>query len=160
MTDPARVNGNLYSWPSITCVVDGEVITGFTEITFGDKRERVQGYGLGSHYGPLGRSAGKYSTEEISLKGYKHATAALRERLALKSADGRSYGSVEFQIEVYYTEQDLGSHDVRITGCVIVGENSSNTESSDPLQDELKIQAMYIYRDGLTLFDSSQITPV
>ena len=28
MTDPARVNGNLYSWPSITCVVDGEVIGG------------------------------------------------------------------------------------------------------------------------------------
>ena len=109
MTDPIRVNGNLYSWGSLTIVVDGAIVTGFNEISFSDKRERVLGYGTGSHHAPLGRSAGKYSAEEVTLKGFKHAIANLRATLAQVAEDGRSYGNVEFDIDVYGVEASLGS---------------------------------------------------
>jgi hypothetical protein len=159
MSDPIRVNGNLFSWGSILVTVDGEVITGFTEITYGDKRERVEGYGLGSHHGPLGRSAGKYSTDESNLKGKTHAVAHLRNRLAALAADGRSYGSVEFQVDIFYGESDLDSHSVNLLSCVVTADSASRSEGADPLEDELKLKPLYIYRDGTTLFDSSTYLP-
>ena len=157
--DTIRVNGNLFSWGSIQVTVNGIILTGFNEITYGDKRERVEGYGLGSHHGPLGRSAGKYSTEESSLKGFTHAISELRNTLASFAPDGRSYGSVEFQVDIFYTESDLSSHSVNLLACVVTGDNSSRTEGADPLTDELKFKPLYIYRDGATLFDSQNYLP-
>jgi hypothetical protein len=49
---------------------------------------------------------------------------------------------------------------VLITGCVIVGQSASEEESADPLKEELEIDCMAIRRNGLTLFDSSELVPV
>src|SRR6185436_16366674 len=47
MTDSIRVNGNSHSWGSIVVKIAGVKYYGFDEISYGDKRERVKGYGLG-----------------------------------------------------------------------------------------------------------------
>lgn len=157
MSDEYRVNGNMLSWASIKVKVASEVFHGFTSISYGDKRERAFGYGMGRHHAPRGRGAGKYSTEAVKLGGPTRTMQALRETLAAQAADGVSYGNTEFEINVQYTEP--GSSDqpmnVVLERCVLVGNTTSNEESPDPLKEEVEISTMAIRRNGLTLFDST-----
>jgi hypothetical protein len=160
MADQIRVNGNVHSWGSIVAKIDGDRFHGFTSISYGDKRERVKGYGMGRHQAPRARSRGKYSTDPVKLAGPKSTIQALRDKLASGSS---SYGDTEFQIVVQYVETGVSGGDspmtVEIDRCVITADVSTNEESSDPLKDEIEIDCMLIRRNGLTLFDSSQGSP-
>lgn len=159
MSDQLRINGNQHSWGSIVIKLDDERYYGCTGITFADKRERVKAYGIGRHHAPRGRSRGKYSTEPVKLTMWKSAAQALREALARKSADGRSYGDVEFEILVQYIEVGDEPMDVSISRCVITGNSTSDEENPDPLKEEIEIDCMLIRRNGLSLFDGSQGSP-
>jgi hypothetical protein len=162
MSDQVRVNGNQYSWGSIILKLDGDRYTGFTGISFGDKRERVKAYGMGIHQAPRGRSRGKYSTDPVKLTGWTDSIQRLRAALAAKAADQASYGNIEFEIQVQYVET-VGSTElpinVSLERCVIVGQSTSNEESADPLKEELEIDTMLIRRNDLTLFDSTEGSP-
>jgi hypothetical protein len=160
MPDPIRVNGVQLSWGSIRLTVAGDTYTGFTAISFADKRERVKAYGMGRHHAPRGRSSGKYSTESVKLTGWKGSITQLRQSLAALAPDQVSYGSVEFMISVIYSEPAEPNVDVQISGCVWVGNSSSDEESPDPLKEEIEIDCMAIRRNGLTLFDSMELVPV
>lgn len=157
MSDVIRVNGNQLSWGSIKCTIDTEPFTGFTGISYGDKRERVKAWGMGRHQAPRGRSSGKYQPEPVKLTGWKDSVQALISGLALRAPDQRSYGNVEFMITVIYSEPPTEPMSVLITGCVIVGQTVSDEESADPLKEELEIDCMAIRRNGLTLFDSTDL---
>ena len=157
MPDPIRVNQNQLSWGSIRVTIDGDVFTGFSGISYADKRERVKAYGMGKHQAPRGRSSGKYSTEPVKLTGWKGSIQILLIQLAARSPDQRSYGNTEFVISVIYSEPAEPNVDVEITGCVIVGVSASDEESADPLKEELEIDCMAIRRNGLTLFDSTEL---
>lgn len=159
MSDQIRVNGNLFSWGSIICKVDGDLLCGFTSITFGDTRERVKGYGMARHHVPRGRSAGKYSTEAGKLGGALDAVHALRTKLASLAPDRISYGNVEFLITVQYVENDLLPLHIDLIRCVIVKDTTSHEESADPLKGELEFDYFYILRNGLALFDASKGLP-
>ncbi len=159
MGDSILVNGNLYSWGSIICKVDGDVFTGFHSISYGDKRERVKGYGMARHHTPRGRSAGKYTTENAKLAGFIDSVHALRAKLASMSPDKVSYGNVEFLITVQYVENDQLPLHVDLTRCVIVGDTQSNEESAENLKGELEIDYFTILRNGLALFDASKGIP-
>src|SRR5262245_32419230 len=98
MADQYRINGNALSWASITLRVGDEVLTGFTGLTYADKRERTFVYGMGKHHAPRARTRGKYSVEPVKLKGPKSTMHALRTKLASLSPDGNSYGDYEFHI--------------------------------------------------------------
>lgn len=160
MADPIRVNGNMHSWGSIVVKFDGDSYTGFTSISYADKRERVKGYGMGRHHAPRGRSSGKYTVENPKLGGPTASCQALRAALAAKSADGVSYGNSEFLVVVQYVEYDEAPMHVEIDRCVLVGNSASHDESPDPLKEELELDAMAIRRNGLTLFDSTEGAPV
>jgi hypothetical protein len=157
--DSIRVNGNQYSWGSIKAKLDGVPYFGFKGITYADKRERVKAYGMGKHQAPRGRSRGKYSTENSKLTGPKSSIQLLREALAAKSSDGVSYGDVEFEVVFQYVERDELPITVQLERCVIVGNSSSEEEGADPLNEEIELDVMKIYRNGLTLFDSSEGSP-
>jgi hypothetical protein len=160
MSDLIRVNGNQLSWGSIVLKLDQDVFTGFTGISFADKRERVKAYGMGRHHAPRGRSRGKYTVEAVKLTGWKKSIALFRKQLAARSPDSKSYGDVEFQIVVQYTEPgDDTELTVSIERCVWTGNSSSDEESPDPLKEEIEIDAMLIRRDGLVLFDALQGSP-
>lgn len=155
MSDAIRVNGNLLSWGSIAAKVDGERYHGFTAIKFGDSRERVKAYGMGKHHAPRGRSRGKYTTEPVGLTGPKSTIQELRDALAAKSRDGKSYGDVEFDIVVSFIEANETPITVEIEGCVWTKNTEGHEESADPLSDEIELDCMRIRRNGKTLFDSS-----
>lgn len=159
MADAIRVNGNQYSWGSIRVKVAAEPYTGFTAISYGDKRERVKAYGMGRHHAPRGRSRGKYSTDPVKITAWKGSAQALRAALAAQAADGKSYGDVEFDIAVQYIESDETPMIVSIERCVLVGNSASNEEGADPLKEELEIDCFLIRRNGLVLFDASQGGP-
>ena len=163
MADQVRVNGNSHSWGSIIAKVDGARFYGFTSISFGDKRERVKGYGMGRHHAPRHRSRGKYSTDPVKLVGPKSTIQALRAQLAASASDGTSYGDVEFQLVVQYVEAGVAGGEVPMTveieRCVITANTSSDEEGADPLKEEIEIDCMLIRRNSLTLFDSSQGSP-
>jgi len=160
MADAIRVNGNQLSWGSIRLIVDTEVFTGFTGISYADKRERVKAWGMGRHQAPRGRSSGKYQPDPVKLTGWKDSVQSLISGLALRAPDQRSYGNVEFMISVIYSEPPLEPMSVQITGCVIVGQSANDEESADPLKEEIEIDCMAIRRNGLTLFDSLELVPV
>jgi hypothetical protein len=159
MADQIRVNGNILSWGSIKIKIAGEPYYGFNSLSYADKRERVKVYGMGKHQAPRGRSRGKYSTDPVKLGGPKASVQQLREALAAKSTDGVSYGDVEFEIIGSYYESNELPILVQIERCVIVGNSASEEEGADPLKEELEIDCMKIYRNGLTLFDSSAGAP-
>jgi len=159
MADELRINNNQHSWGSIILKCDSERYTGFTGISFADKRERVKAYGMTRHHAPRGRSRGKYTIDPVKLTGWKSSIAKLREALAARAADQKSYGDVEFQIVVQYVEYGEVPLTVEIDRCVIVGNSSSDDESPDPLKEEIEIDAMLIRRNGFVLFDASEGEP-
>lgn len=159
MADQIRINGNIVSWGSITLRIDDEIFTGFTSLSYADKRERTKVYGMGKHHAPRARTRGKYSIEPVKLKGPKSTIHALRTKLASKSQDGNSYGDWEFPINAQYVEPGEPAMYVDIERCVYVGTSSSEEENPDPLMEEIEIDAMSIRRNGQTLFDGSGGAP-
>lgn len=159
MSDAIRVNGNQVSWGSIVLKVGGERMFGFTSIDFGDKLEVVLAWGMGKHHAPRGRSRGKYTPDPVKLKGPKTSVQELRQMLADLSVDGASYGTVEFEIVVQFSEADEPPITVEIERCRFVANRASHEESADPLQDEIEISCMKIRHNGLVLFDESEGSP-
>lgn len=162
MSDQIRVNGNQLSWGSITCKAGGVLYTGFTSITFSDKRERVLAYGMGAHHAPRGRSRGKYTPDPVKLVGWRASVAALRKQLAELSADGISYGDVEWEITAQYFENNDNDGQPLIVvaeRCVWTSNNAADEENPDPLKEEIEALPMLIRRNQYTLFDSSQGAP-
>jgi hypothetical protein len=158
MSDHIRVNGNQVSWGSIVMKAGGQLYTGFTSISYADKRERVMAYGMGRHQAPRGRSRGKYTVEPVKLTGWKASVATLRKALSALSLTG-SFGDAEFEIVVTYSELDEPPMLVQLERCVITGLSSSEEENPDPLKEEIEISCMKIYRDSQTLFDGSVGVP-
>ncbi len=157
MADKLRVNGNIVSWGSITLKIDGERFTGFTSISFSDKRTRVKAYGMGVGQAPRGRSRGKYEVDPVKIGGPKSSFQAARAKLAALADDGTSYGDVEFQILLQYTERDESeSMTVELEDAVWMSNSSSEEEGGDPMKEECEFDIMRIRRNGLTLFDASQ----
>lgn len=155
MPDQQRINGNVFSYASIVIKKDGQAWHGWTSISYGQKRERTKLWGTGKHGAPRGRTSGKYTPDEVSLKGAKGTVRQFIDELARSASDQKSYGNVEFVITVQYIDTGEVSITDELQGCVIVGEASSHEEGADPLTEEIKIDCMRIVRNGKTLFDSS-----
>lgn len=159
MSDQVRINGNIYSWGSITVKVAGEIYYGFTSITYADKRERTAVYGMGKHQAPRAKTRGKYSVDPVKLKGPKDSFDALRAQLASLSASGVSFGDFEFQITVQYVEDDETPITDTLNRCSYVGTSGSFEEGADAMMEEVEIFCMSILWNGLTLFDSTGGAP-
>jgi len=153
--DKVRVNGNQVSWGSIILKANGEEFTGFTDISYGDKRERTEAYGAGRHQAPRGRSRGKYSCDPCKISGWKASVQDFRAFLAAQAPDGVSYGDVPFQGTINYVEDDETPMTIELVDCVWVSNSSSESEGGDPLKEDFEIKPLYIKRNGLTLFDNS-----
>ncbi|HSC86375.1 MAG TPA: hypothetical protein VLC09_03865 [Polyangiaceae bacterium] len=154
MSDQIEVNGNIYSWGSIIIKLDGVRFYGFTAVSYGDKRERVKQYGMGKAQAPRGRSRGKYTVDVTKIKGPVRSVQDLREALAAKSENGKSYGDVEMEVIVQFVETGEKPMNVQIQRCVWASNAASYSEGPDGLEEEFELDAMRILRNGLTLFDS------
>lgn len=158
MSDPILINGNAHSWASLKLQVgDGNPIYGWTAITFADKRERTLGWSQGRHHAPTRRSRGKYQPDPVKLTGYASAIQQLREDLAALSPDGLSYGDVEFQGFLSYFEAQEKQIDVVFHRLAWGGNSANPTEGPELLMDEIELSVFYITRNGLALFDNSEV---
>lgn len=156
--DGISVNGVDYSWGSITFKCNGAIFSGFTKISYGDKRTRTKGYSAGRHHAPTHRSNGKYEVDPSKVTGYKDELQALRAWLALQSPDGVSYGNVEFQGVIQFEERDK-LHQIDLVDLVWFEDSAAHEESPDLLMEEVSFDPMRILRDGLCLFDASEGAP-
>jgi hypothetical protein len=159
MADLQRVNGNLISWGSMTLKLGQERWTGVSEVSYGDKTELAKGYGSAPHQGPRGRSRGKYVPEAVKLKMFSDSAVELRRKLAALSADARSYGTVTFDGEVQFAEADLPAQQVTLVGLRVTSDMTTASEGSEPVMVDIECDCMWVVRDGLTMFDSSQGYP-
>lgn len=159
MSDEIRVNGNQISWGSIILKIDSDRFFGFTGIDYGDKLEVALGWGMGKHQAPRSRSRGKYIPDPVKLKGPKGSAQSLRQQLADRSTSGTSYGTVEFDIVVQYSEDDEDPITVEIESCRFVGNHEAHEEGSEILVDEIELSCRKIRRNGLVLFDDSEGSP-
>jgi hypothetical protein len=151
MGDQLRVNGNIVSYGSIKAKIDSDLFVGFTSIGFAHKRERTFVYGMTPDQAPRARTRGKYTAEPIKLKGPKSTFQAMRQALAAKSGDGRSYGDVEFPVVLQLIEQEE-SHTIEFDRCVFTGASNSFEEGAEALMEEVELSCFHIIEDGLTLF--------
>jgi hypothetical protein len=159
MADSIIVNGNQYNWGSLIAKIAGEPYSGFTAITYADKRERVKGYGMGRHQAPRGRSGGKYTIENPKITGPVDSMIALRAALAARSRDKVSYGNVAFEWVLQYVENDMIPMHVVLERCVVVGFSANHSEGPDNLLEECELDCMLIRRNGLVLFDQTKGSP-
>lgn len=160
MADFIRINDQAYSWSSVILKMDQQPYTGVTSIEYGDSRERAKGYGIGRHHAPTRRSAGKYVPDPVKIKGYASTIQSLIDSLAMRSANGISYGNVKFPIMIQLIEP--GSELPMMTtidGCVITKISSAYAEGPELLMQDIECDCMAIYRNKKTLFDSTRGFP-
>jgi hypothetical protein len=155
MADQVRVNGNQISWSSAKLTIDGETFYGVTSIGYADSLEVAKAYGMGRHHAPRGRSAGKYSTEPLTMTMWKSSAQELRAFLAARSPTG-SYGRAVVPIVLQYIEEDDSTITVEFEECRYVKATASNEEGAEALKEDVEFDVMLIRRNGLTLFDESQ----
>lgn len=158
MADEQRINGTMYSWSSIYAKFDGERYYGFKSISYGDSRTRTKAYGSARHHAPRGRTAGKYEVDPVAVSFEKKSAQALRKALAAKSADGKAYGNVPFEIVIQFDEPDEADTITHTLETCVWGKNAaSNEEGPDPLYEDLEFDCMSIdWGDGLRLYDSTE----
>jgi hypothetical protein len=158
MADNIRVNGNLLSWGSLGLKIEAERFYGFKSISYGEGIESVLVYGMGRHHAPRGRTRGKYVIEPLKLQGEVQTLKVVRQTLAARALDGKSYGTVEFEVFLEAVEQEQSST-TEFLRCRWAKNTGSFEESAEGLYEEIEISVLQIRRDGFTLFDASEGSP-
>jgi hypothetical protein len=160
--DEKRINGNAYGWSSVLWKIGDDRIHGFKAIAYKDSRERTPVYGSGRHHAPRGQTPGKYAAEPCTATVEKETAALIRAALARRSADGKSFGNVEFEI-VVQREEDRGGTPKVITDelhrCTWRETASKAEEGSDPDYEEIAFNVTTIDWDGLSLYDGTGGAP-
>lgn len=155
MSDAIRVNGNVHDYGSIVVTINGEKYHGLTAIKYNHKRERSKLYGLGAHRAPRARTRGRYSAEG-SFIGPKSTIEAMRAQLD----DGTgNYGDTEFLTVANFVDANEEPVLIELVDCVFAEEDASDEEASiDASMEEVKLDLMYIRKNGRTLFNNSDGT--
>lgn len=154
MADQVSINGSAMSWASLSTRVNGMLITGYTALSYDDKREQTLLYGAGHAQVPRGKTSGQYQPGVCKITGYVSTVQELRTTLAQLSPSGTSYGGVEFQVVAQFIE--LGSEapvTVVLGRCTWVSNSASFQVGTDGLLEDVEFQPMSITRNGLSLYE-------
>jgi hypothetical protein len=158
--DLKKVNGNVVAWGSGYFKLRDKRYYGLVEVTYGEKRERVEVAGANRHHAPEYRSPGKYTCEVSKVKMLKHTASAFRADLAEAAEDGVSYGNVEFEGVYQFIEPGIDPQHVELRRCVYQDlAASASGDSADPLYDEINVKPMFLVINGKCLFDATEGMP-
>lgn len=153
-----NIQGKLVSSSHSRLIIDGDRFTGFTSISWDEKREDVLGYAATPDAAPIGYSDGQYTPGELKIKGPVHAINQLRAWWAAKAADGRSYGMViipsatlEWDLGEGMPEQSAEWIDIRWQS-----NSNTNERNNDPKEEEIALKFRLCKRNGMTLYNSSE----
>jgi hypothetical protein len=153
--DKVNVNGNLVDWNSQEFKLGGDVLTGYTELSWDHKRPRTKGYGAGRNRGPRGRSGGKYETSNVKAKMYADSANALRKWAAAKAPDGVTYTDAVFPGVYQEVEPGFDTHVTVFEQMCIESISKSASEGGDPNMVDVEFSVMRIIEDGLSMFSQA-----
>lgn len=135
-----ELNDVVPSWVDLRIKIDGDELTGFESVSFGDKIEDEMVYGAGRL--PRGRTRGTYTTEDGSITVHFDTFAVLLARL------GDGWGDKRFEITETIALPD-GSNSVTVVeSCRFKGAGGGGEKGSSALTRELPFSFMRIKRDG------------
>lgn len=150
-----RINGKAFDWGSVRLKIDGRLYTGVKSIKYGHKRTRAKVPSMGKSRRAIGKTAGKYETEDTVLSMLRRTAQDLRDHLASRSSDGASYGDPQFTITVQYIESGIGPVKDEILNCNIDGDGGGGEDGTDPLYEDVVISCLKIKRNGKVLHASA-----
>jgi hypothetical protein len=146
------IQGRFPSWGSLTAKVDKQIHTGFTSIKWDQSLTPTKVYAQGVR--AKGGTRGKHECSG-SLEMLLPAWQALRQGLAAKHPN-RSYGLVEFEINVAWRETDADPvqtanlHRVRVQKV-----SYDNSEGPDPTKVTLELFVLSVDEDGDELLSAA-----
>lgn len=155
MGDSLRVNGVQYGWDSLIFKIDGDRYNGLKAIEYGDAVEKALQWGMGKSHAPRSRTRGKYTPEPIALTVFSDTAKSIRNYLAQR-ANGTGIAQVEVPIVIQAAEAQ-GVITVEFERCTLVSNKNSHDESPEALEEKLEFLPMNILRDGVALFDTTQL---
>lgn len=153
MTDKIRVNSTIYSWNSCSFKIDGVPYEGILSLDYAEKRERKIVHAARRQGTPLGKTAGKYSVEPITMTMLRDSWhQKLKPQLATKGLG--SYGDAEFTMFMQAIEPVPGAVPMTtvINSCTIDGVKDTQAEGVEELLTELTIGALFLTVNGMPLW--------
>jgi hypothetical protein len=157
MSDRVYINGKLFSFHSSILKIGDEPFSGWTSMSYSQKRTRGKGFGASRSGRPRGRTAGKMETDPLKIKFYSDSAQDVRQYLQDLSPDLISYGETVLPISLQLYEPSLGEIFRLFKDAVLMTEPGSVEEGTDPTFEELEFDIMWIETNGGTLFDSTQL---
>jgi hypothetical protein len=155
--DLERVDLNPFSWSSLIYTINGQEIFGCTGLSYGWKRERTDGYGMGRSHAPRAITAGKVSFEPLKVKLYADSVEAVRDYYALFSPDRRSFTEPRLNHSIQYVESEtFNDKHLLFEGAMWVTETGSHDEGPDPLVVEVEFKIMRLWINGKTPWNNSR----
>ena len=156
MAESILINGEVYDFYSTRLNIYGLPIVGYTSVDYSDKIER--GEGRGASQVALASSRGKYSADKFKVTVHRTTGEEMRQHIASQSDDGRSIGNVKGTIVLQLDHPVLGVQTVTAKDCKpdVPGTGSAK-EGSDPLTEDWEFYTRLIDRNGITLYDSSEV---
>jgi len=138
------INGNIYSYSSITIAINGISRTAVTEISYSDSLEPGELHGTSSYM--VGRTRGPYKAEASFTMAKLDFETVKRDLIALGLG---GYGEAPFVITVVYREPGSALITDTIEGCRIMKEeNSHSSGSGDALVTKVDLSVYRISWNG------------
>ncbi len=138
-----NINGNEYSWASLSARFGGARLDGAKSIKYSDEIEGREAV-YGASRKPRGRTRGRYKVGDCSLTLY------LSDFKNLIASLGNGWGDVEGELVVHFEEGDE-IHEHVLERVKLSGADHSAEEGTDAATVEIKLNVMDIRRDGLYL---------
>lgn len=155
MADSVRVNGVQIGWSSAKLKIDGDLVTGVTAIEYADSVEQSLAYGMGRHFAPRARTRGKYVPSALKVVLEVNTVKVVQAALAAQAADGRSYGTVEFEVFLEGVEAEQ-TYTANFNRCKWQKTSAAWSEGPDAWYQECEFNFMTVLQNGLCLFDATQ----
>jgi hypothetical protein len=155
MTDVLRVNNTILSWNSTICNIASAPFNGLLSIDYGHERKRKKVWGSRRDGRALGRTAGKYEPQEVSIKMLADSWDVLSTILTAIGLG--SYGDAEFPFFLQSAEPGIplaGSNPtltVVMTDCCITSVHDGSAEGIDEKVKDITIDTMQLFENGKIL---------
>lgn len=147
-----RINGTEYDG-AIIITIQGEEFSGPNEINYDDKLERTKTYGAtGLARKPRGKTNGKYTPGEPTMKGPKKGMREIRNKLA--ALGGGVVSRPQFMVTVTYLDSNFMSDTDILEGVTLAGiKGGVSADSTDAAMEEWTLDVMgVIWSGGQTLY--------
>lgn len=149
------INGTIHDASSVVIRIAGKEYEGLLGIKYSQTRKRTRVKAIGKGGVPIGKTRGTYNAEEGSFTMLRQYAQMLRDDLAARSKNGKSYGDESFPITVQTVEPGTSPIVDKLFDCCIDGDDGSAEESStDGLKEEIKFSMARMTRNGKTLYQA------